>query len=456
MSLLDYLIPFVVALGLLILVHEMGHYLVARLCGVKVLRFSIGFGKPLLSRRLGRDGTEWALGAFPLGGYVKMVDEREGEVAPDELHRAFNRQSVGRRFAIVAAGPLANLLLAVFVYWGLFVAGAEELRPRLALTAAEQSAAVGAGVRDGDLVTAINGEAVRSWQDLRWALLRHTLDGQQAVLQVRTLDEAEAVRTLDLSGIGIDEGGVDPVERIGLRPWRPRIPAVVSALVPGGAAARAGLQAGDTVAAIDGSAIGSGIDLVERVSAAAGRRLDVEVLRNGEALHFTLTPQEETESGHRIGRIGIQLASPSAQDMALMFATVRYGVGEGLAKAMRQTWESSAMSLKMIGRMITGDLSWKNLSGPLTIADYAGQTARLGWDHYLKFIAIISISLGVLNLLPIPVLDGGHLLYYVAEIIKGGPIPERVMEIGQQIGLVLLAMLMAFAFYNDITRFISG
>ncbi len=455
MLLLDYLIPFAVALGLLIMVHEMGHYLVARWCGVKVLRFSIGFGKPLLSRRLGRDGTEWALGAFPLGGYVKMVDEREGEVASSDLPRAFNRQSVWRRFAIVAAGPIANLLLAVLVYWGLFVVGSDELRPRLALTT-EQSAAVSAGVRDGDLVTAVNGEAVRSWQDLRWLLLSRMLDNEQVVLQVRTLDEADATRTLDLSGIAIDNGRDDPISLIGLRPWRPRIPVVVGALVAGGAAERAGLQTGDVIVAIDGTAVESGGDLVTRVSAAVDRNLDVEVRRGDATQHFAVVPQAETQKGQRIGRIGIQIADPPREIMDLMFATISYGPVDGFVKAARQTWESSVLSLKMIGRMITGDLSLKNLSGPLTIADYAGQSARLGWGHYLKFIAIISISLGVLNLLPIPVLDGGHLLYYVAEIIKGGPIPERIMEIGQQIGLLLLAMLMAFAFYNDITRFISG
>ncbi len=455
MSLLDYLIPFLVALGLLITVHEMGHYLVARWCGVKVLRFSIGFGKPLLSRRFGRDGTEWALGAFPLGGYVKMADEREGEVAPSDLPRAFNRQSVWRRFAIVAAGPIANLLLAVLVYWGLFVVGTEELRPRLAL-ATEQSAAVSAGVRDGDLVTAVNGEAVQSWQDLRWRLLRHLLDNEQVVLQVRTLEDVDATRTLDLSGIVIDDGRGDPIARIGLHPWRPRIPVAVEALVAGGAAERVGLQAGDVIVAIDGKAVDSGGDLVARVSVAVDRSLDMEVQRGGATLHFAVVPQAETQKGQRIGRIGIQIAKPPPEIMDLMFATVSYGPVDGFVKAARRTWESSVMSLQMIGRMITGDLSWKNLSGPLTIADYAGQSARLGWDHYLNFIAIISISLGVLNLLPIPVLDGGHLLYYVAEIIKGGPISERIMEIGQQIGLFLLAMLMAFAFYNDITRFISG
>lgn len=454
MNFLEYLIPFVLALGLLILVHELGHYLVARGCGVKVLRFSIGFGRPLLKWTSGPDRTEWALAAFPLGGYVKMLDERESPVDPSELQRAFNRQPVWRRFAIVAAGPLANFLLAIVLYWGLFVGGAEELKPRLALVDGPSIAAQ-AGVRDGDLVTRVGGERVRSWPELRWVLVRHALDEREVTLQVQTADGSEANRTLDFSGMSIDDGESDLVERMGLRPWRPRIPAVVGKIVDDGAAAKAGLQVGDTVVSLGGRPVESWIDLVERVRAAPGEPLAAVVLRNGVRIETTLTPEVGEEDGKQVGKVGIAVAEP-LEGREEMFAVVRYGVVEGLGKAIGQTWETSVLSLKMIGRMIVGEVSWKNLSGPVTIADYAGQSAKLGLSHYLKFIALISISLGVLNLLPIPVLDGGHLLYYVIEIIKGGPIPERVMEIGQQIGLVALAMLMAFAFYNDITRLISG
>jgi regulator of sigma E protease len=454
MTLLSYLIPFILALGLLILVHELGHYLVARWCGVKVLRFSIGFGKPLVVRRAGADQTEWALAAFPLGGYVKMLDEREGPVAPAERHRAFNRQDVYRRFAIVAAGPLANFLLAIVLYWGLFVSGTNELRPRLALTEGPSIAAT-AGIRDGDLVTAVDDEAVQSWQELRWALLRHTLDRREVVLHVRTLDEVTTLRRLDLAGLGIDDGNQDLVARIGLRPWRPEIPPLLARFVAGGPAERAGLREGDKVVAIDGEPIHHWSELVARVRAAPGRDLLIEVMRDGARLSFTVRPDRADENGETIGRIGAGVAEP-APGGVLMFAHVSYGPLEAAAKAVSQTWETSVMSLRMIGRMFTGEVSWKNLSGPVTIADYAGQTARLGLDHYLKFVALISISLGVLNLLPIPVLDGGHLMYYIAEIIKGGPLPERVIELGQRIGLALLIMLMAFAFYNDINRLISG
>ena len=256
MTLLDYLVPFALALGLLILVHELGHYLVARWCGVKVLRFSIGFGKPLLVRRAGRDGTEWALAAFPLGGYVKMLDEREGPVAAEELHRAFNRQSVYRRFAVVAAGPQANFLLAIVLYWGVSVAGTDEQLSRVALSDTP-AIAQAAGVRDGDLVVAVDAEPVRSWQELRWVLLRHALDSGAVVLRVRTLEDVDAFRRLDLAGVAIDEGNTDLIARIGLKPWRPQIPPVIGRIAANSAAERAGMQGGDRVLTIAGAPIES-------------------------------------------------------------------------------------------------------------------------------------------------------------------------------------------------------
>ena len=454
MNLLEYLIPFALALGLLILVHELGHYAIARGCGVKVLRFSIGFGRPLLRWTAGADKTEWALAVFPLGGYVKMLDEREGPVAPAELHRAFNRQSVWRRYAIVAAGPIANFMLAIVLYWGLFSTGTEELKPALALTDGP-SIAVDAGICDGDVVTAIDDEPVRGWAELRWGLLRNALDARDVTLRVRTAEGTEVWRKLDLSRLVIDDGDADLIAKIGLRPWRPAIPPVVGRIIADGAAARAGLQPGDRFITLAGEPVASWMDVVERVRESPDKPLKARLMRGGDTIETTLTPDVSEHDGARIGKIGVAVAEPPGGRDA-MFTVVRYGPIEGLGKAIAQTWETSVLSLKMIGRMFTGEVSWKNLSGPVTIADYAGQSAKLGLSHYLKFVALVSISLGVLNLLPIPVLDGGHLLYYSVEIIKGGPIPERVMEIGQQIGLVALAMLMAFAFYNDITRLISG
>jgi regulator of sigma E protease len=454
MAILDYIIPFVVGLGILIAVHEYGHYWVARRCGVKVLRFSIGFGRPLVKWAAGRDQTEWAIGAFPLGGYVKMLDEREGLVPPAELHRAFNRQSVGKRMAIVAAGPLANLLLAVLVYWGLNVAGVDELRARINLVDGP-SAALTAGLEDGDLIEAVEDEPVQSWQDLRWAMLNHVLDGNSVKLQVERPDGSEKSAVMDLAGFELDDSQTDLLVRLGMQPFRAPIPAVVGKLAEGSAALRAGMQEGDRVLEIEGAPIAHWAQLVAKVRTSAGVPLRFAIMRAGQRLELMITPDEVEDRGEQVGRIGVAVAIPP-EGQESMFIEVRYGVLGGFTKALSQTWETSALSVSLIGRMITGQVSVKNLSGPVTIANYAGQSARVGPSAYLKFLALISISLGVLNLLPIPVLDGGHLLYYAIEFFKGGPIPQRIMEIGQQVGLALLVMLMAFAIYNDINRLISG
>lgn len=455
MNLFEYIIPFIIALGVLIFVHELGHYLVARWCGVKVLRFSVGFGQPLLRWSVGRDRTEWVLAAFPLGGYVKMLDEREGEVPAQDLPRSFNRQSVWRRFAIVSAGPLANFLLAIVLYWGLFAAGTEELRPRVALTETTSTIAANAGVREGDTVVSIDGQGVRSWSDLRWLLLRAVLDGREAIVVVRGEYSGERPLRLDFRGVSVDDSDEDLVARVGIRPWRPMIPPIVGAVLSDGAAARAGVEGGDRFIELAGQPVTSWTELVATVSLHAGSALPAVVERNGVRIPMTLMPEAQQVDGQAVGRIGVSAADvPGLRDQ--MFTVVRYGPLEGLGRAAAKTWDTSVLTLTMIGRMLVGEVSWKNLSGPVTIADYAGQTAKLGLAHYLGFMALISISLGVLNLLPIPVLDGGHLLYYVVEILKGSPVSERVMQLGQQLGLIVLAMLMVFAFYNDIMRLISG
>ena len=451
---LYYAAAFAIVLGVLIVVHEYGHYLVARLCGVKVLRFSVGFGRPLLLARWGADRTEWTVAAFPLGGYVKMLDEREAPVAPEERHRAFNRQSVGKRMAIVVAGPLANFVLAIVVYWGVFWHGTEELRPLVGSPPAA-SAAARAGLENGERIQRVGDLVVETWEDVRWQLLQRAADEDSIVLEVINERNEIAHRRLDLSPIRETGWEGDAFARLGLTYFRPRVPPVIGKVTQGGAGDAAGLMAGDEVLSIDGERIEIWSDVVRAVRTSPGRSLRLRILRNDQELELTVLPESLEERGRTIGRIGVAVhdAGASRADLTVV---VHYGPVSALGKAVRETWEKSVFSLAMLGRMITGEVSWKNLSGPVTIADYAGQSARLGIEYYLKFLALVSISLGVLNLLPIPILDGGHLMYYVLEIMKGGPLSERSMEIGQQIGLALLLMLMAFAFYNDINRLISG
>jgi regulator of sigma E protease len=455
MNFLFYLAAFALALGLLIVVHEAGHLAVARCCGVKVLRFSIGFGKPLLTRRVGRDETELALAAFPLGGYVKMLDEREGEVRAEELPRAFNRQPVWKRFLIVAAGPTANFLLAIFFYWALFVHGVEELRPLLGAPVAE-SAAARAGFQEGELVRNVGGKVVATWAEFRWELLQRAMEKASVAIEASNPRGEIAVRRLDLASANMSEMEGDVLAQFGFRFFRPQLPPVIGSVVAGSVAEAAGLRQGDRILAIDGESIDNWSRVVTVIRDAPGRQIAMEVVREGVRRQFSVVPAAADDRGRRVGRIGVGVREDGMMSRDSLMAVVSYGPVDALRKATVQTWETSVFSLTVLGRMVSGDVSWKNLSGPVTIADYAGQSARLGLAHYIKFLALISISLGVLNLLPIPLLDGGHLMYYMVEIIKGGPVSERVMEIGQQIGLAILAMLMAFAFYNDINRLISG
>jgi regulator of sigma E protease len=454
---LFYMLAFALLLGVLILVHELGHYLLARMAGVKVLRFSLGFGRPLVRWQAGRDGTEWTLGAFPLGGYVRMLgEEGEDEVPAHERHRSFERQSVWKRMAIVAAGPLANLALAVAVYWGLFLSGTQELRPVLGPPVAE-SAAANAGIQNGERVLTASGETVKTWSELRWILLRQTMEQESITLE--SIDEHGKihVRRLGLSQARDPEPGEDPIALLGLRLFRPLIPAVIGRIAPDGAAAAAGLAPGDVLLDIDGEAVESWYDVVRTVRESPDRPLRVAYRRDGKTASLELTPARvrEKDKGRDIGRIGVEVAhlAPERNDLLI---TVRYGPLPAFGQALRETWDKSLFTLRMMGRMLTGALSWRNIGGPVTIADYAGQSARLGLDPYLRFMALVSISLAVLNLLPIPVLDGGHLLYHVAEIARGRPLSERWLMAGQKIGLALIVTLMVFALYNDFNRLMSG
>jgi len=448
---LHYIIPFALALGVLILVHELGHYLVARRCGVMVLRFSIGFGRPLLKVKWGE--TEWALAVFPLGGYVKMLGEgSDDEVGEHESHRAFNRQSVGRRFAIVAAGPLANLLLAVALYWGLYVGSNDELRPLITpIVEMKTSLAHDAGVREGDLVLSVNGNEVKSWRDLRRVLLHRAIFQDEARLQVRTREGGDALRVIDLRNFSLaNMGKEDPIEHMGLQLVLG--PLLISQLEKDGAAANGGMLMGDEIVAIDGKAKNSIQEIIETIRTMPGQERAFTVRRGGEERTLLVTiGEKQTKDGKRAGYIGVAFGF----DTSALKIKVNHGPFGALAYAVRLTWENCALTLKAIGQMIRGNIPRTEISGPITIADYAGKSAQHGAASFIQFLAFISISLGVLNLLPIPVLDGGHLLYYAAEFIKGSALSDGVVAVGQKIGLAILFMLMAFALYNDINRLIS-
>jgi regulator of sigma E protease len=442
---------FLVTLGILVVFHELGHYVVARWCGVKVLRFSVGFGRIVWSRKAGTDQTEWAVSAIPLGGYVKMADEREGDVAPADLTRAFNRQSVWKRIAIVAAGPIANLLLAVVLYAGTYMVGIPGQRAVIA-EPASASAAAAAGLRGGDLVVALDGVPVQSWQDLRWRLLR-AQDRDAVTLAVMPGDaragDAPVVRTLALGGVSASDWEGNAIALLGLRPELGA--PLVGEAVPGKPAANAGLLKGDHITAIDGVAVRSPGDVAQATNASAGKPLTFRIERDGAVSDIVVTPEAAEQGGKTVGLAGLRLSVDPlvAQRMAV---TVRFNVFDAFAQGARKTWELSAFTLKMLGRIVTGDASVKNISGPLTLADFAGQSAQAGMLVFVGYLALISISLGVLNLLPVPLLDGGHLLYYFAEVVKGSPVSDRVFEVGQRIGMAMLAVLMALALFNDFSR----
>ena len=454
MSLLITIAAFAVAIGILVTFHELGHYWVARWCDVKILRFSIGFGRALWLKKAGPDQTEWVIGILPLGGYVKMADERDGSADAADKARAFNNKSVWQRIAIVLAGPLANFVLAAFLYWCLFVSGTPGTRPYLAVPVAN-SPAERAGFVEFDLITKVGDRAVRTWGDARLALLEEAVKRESVDIEIEDTAGRRQLKRLNMDAVGKDDLDKDFLAKVGLSSYRMKVLPVVDEVLIGSAADRAGLKAGDRVLSVQGQAVDRWETLVARISARPGETTDIEVDRAGIQIGLTVTPEAVTVNGKTIGRIGVKprLDRSVAEKMSVV---VRYGPFDAISKAWAKVWDMSIFSLKMMGRMITGDVSWKNLSGPITIADYAGQSAQLGWIPYVSFLALISISLGVLNLLPIPVLDGGQLMYYIAEILKGSPVSEKVMEIGQQVGLTLLLGLTAFAFYNDIHRLVTG
>jgi regulator of sigma E protease len=451
-GLLQTVAAFLLTIGILVTFHEFGHYLAGRLLGVKVLRFSIGFGKPLFMRRLGRDRTEWALAAIPLGGYVRFLDEREtaeGEVIPDaERGRAFNRQPVWKRLLIVGAGPAANLLLAILLYAGLYVNGIDGLRAVVNAPPAQSAAAL-AGVEDRDEIIAVEGRPLESWQELRWRLLR--LSGAAEVrLSVRRGDAAQT-RTLALSGLTTADWEGPFLDTLGLKLYLPAAPPAVMRVIAGRPGAAAGLKPDDILLAIDGQSLSSVGEARRLIATHPDQDIRLRIERAGAVSELLARPEARTVDGRIVGQLGVDLG-PNPVAFAAHRVRTQYGVLAALARGADKTWELGVFSLKMLVRIAIGEASIKNISGPLTVADYAGQSAQQGVTTFVLYLAVISISLGVLNLLPIPLLDGGHLLYYTVEIIKGSPLSDRALQVGQQAGMFLLAALMALALYNDLFR----
>ncbi|RZI42306.1 RIP metalloprotease RseP [Herbaspirillum sp. HC18] len=455
MTLLHTVVAFLVALAVLVVVHELGHYWVARWCGVKVLRFSVGMGKIVYSRRVGPDQTEWALSILPFGGYVKMLDAREQDmstVPAADLKREFTRQPVLKRIAIVAAGPLANFLLAIAVFAGLYSYGIPE--PATCIRAVpEKTAAYQAGLRGGELITSINGEQIRIWSDLRWKLMQLAVEKMPATLEVQRINPAsrstayQDTVTMSLDGLTTTDLEGDFLAKLGLDLARPK--PVLGKIVADGPAMRAGLREGDFIQSVNGKPMNDALAFVELIRSSPGQPLQISGSRAGDPFSITVTPEAQVRNEQTIGRIKAEV--PLAPEMIIASEPPLAAT----AKAIRKTWETSILTLKMLGRMIVGEISWKNITGPITIADYAGQTARIGVISYLTFIAFISISLGVMNLLPIPVLDGGLLLYYSLELLTGRTVPERIGEMAQRAGVGILMTLMAVAVFNDIVRLIS-
>jgi len=455
MKMLFFLAAFLVAIGILVAVHEFGHYWVAKKLGFKVLRFSIGFGKPLLMR-IGKDPdrTEYCIAAIPLGGYVKLLDEREGEVHADELHRSFTRRPVLHRIAVLLAGPAMNLLFASILYAILAMVGTEIVKPVVGQVRLDSPAAV-AGLQRGDQIVRVGDRSVGDTEELQIALIRQFTDDGVIPLRVRR-DGAERSLTLrvgDDRRAMTEPGKLLPGLGFDLATWNANT--LVHEAPVGSAGARAGLQVGDRLLAVDGQPVANSTEFVAMVSGAPGRDISIEVERQAERLRIVAQVPRVMEAGRAIGRLGITLQEgPRAWPPGLV-ETHRSGPIDALAGGVAKTWEMSSLTVQMLWRIVTGQVSAKNISGPISIAEFAGISAYLGLTAFLAFLAIISVSLGVLNLMPVPLLDGGQVVYQLVEAVKGKPLSERAQLFGQQVGIALLVVLMSLAFYNDISRHLN-
>ncbi|WP_313477449.1 RIP metalloprotease RseP [Stutzerimonas kunmingensis] len=449
MGALYMIIGTLVALGVLVTFHEFGHFWVARRCGVKVLRFSVGFGSPLL-RWHDRQGTEFVIAAIPLGGYVKMLDEREGDVPPALLDSAFNRKSVRQRFAIVSAGPLANFLLAMVFFWLLAMLGSEQVRPVVGAVA-PGSLAAQAGMAVDQEIVAVNGKPVSGWSEVNLQLVRRLGESGQLDITVRELvGSGEQHLQIPLQNWlkGVEEP--DPITSLGIRPWRPQIVPVVAQLDPEGPAQAAGIRLGDRLLSMDQQPLDDWQQVIDAVKVLPGEPVSLQVERAGERLEVSLTLAARGEGDARRGYLGAGVEG--GEWPAEMLREVSFGPLEAVVEGVRRTWTMSLLTLDSLKKMLFGELSVKNLSGPITIAKVAGASAQSGLGDFLNFLAYLSISLGVLNLLPIPVLDGGHLLFYLVEWVRGRPLSERVQGWGVQIGISLVVGVMLLALVNDLGR----
>jgi regulator of sigma E protease len=447
------ILAFIVAIGVLVSVHEFGHFWVARKLGFKVLRFSVGFGSPLWRRRGGPpDFIEYWLSSIPLGGYVKMLDEREAPVAAIESHRAFNRRPVPHRVAVLLAGPAFNFVFAILAYWAMFATGVPGIKPLIG-SVAEDSVAARAGLVPNDRIEAVGNQPTETLEGATLAIFDQLLADGRIDLTVREPNGNLKNVTLDVRGREAEL--TEPAalfSGLGIRPG-PVLPAVIAAITAGSAAEQAGLQVGDEVVRADGAAVRGWEQWREFIRARPGDTVSIEVLRGGRSLTLPVAIPSVEDGGKKVGQIGAQ-ASETIPQATLddLRAEQRYGVFEALPRGIEKTWQMSALTVRMLAKMVVGDVSLKNVSGPLQIASYAGASAQAGFSSFLDFLAVVSISLGILNLLPIPLLDGGQIVYQLVEWVKGSPLSDRAMAVGQQIGVFFLIVLMSFVFYNDITR----